>query len=163
MVVPARRYFAGDWFAPDQTLPRLVLVYGEAHLLRAAFLKGATDYLKEPWTVDELLVRAGWRRPRVVSWTSLGVAFELEGTRLRGKSHVELTAAEAALLGALVQRQGSTLSPDLLSQALYGSQRPPASRVLATLVSRLRGRLRAAGLADGNPIVSERGAGYRLP
>ncbi len=161
--MPASRYFAGDWHGPGEAPAAEVLVYGEAHLLRAAFLKGANDYLREPWTVEELVMRAGFRRPRIWLWRSLGVAFQLEGTTLRGLQRVELTSAEAILLGALVQRQGKFLSAALLAHALYGEKQKPTSRVVATLVSRLRTRLRRAGIEEENPIAMRRAEGYRLP
>ena len=64
----APSFFPGTWdavIAPAQAffstpqLKRLhVLVYGPAHLMRAAWLAGASDYLKEPWTAEELFLGA---------------------------------------------------------------------------------------------------------
>jgi DNA-binding response OmpR family regulator len=164
LVVPAPEYFANHW--PPKGEPSAeILVYGEAHHLRSAFLRGALDYLKEPWSADELFLRATLRRPRARTWTSMGVSWHLNGTLLSaGGREAQLTPFEANLLGFLAQRQGRTVSFEALFVAIYGTQSRPSSRVLTTVAHRLRRHLAALALQEPKRmLITERGSGYRLP
>jgi len=162
VVVPAALYFSvprsREWNVD-------VVVYGPAHLLRLAFQRGAHDYLKDPWTAEELFVRAATRGTGRLLFEVAGWRLALEGNSLStGDRRQQLTAAEARLLAFLVQRQGRTVSVVALAQQLYGDGQAPPSRVLATLISRLRGHLRRlTALPESNPILALRGEGYRLP
>lgn len=163
MVVPVSLYFSPASREANWDVD--VLVYGPAHLLRLAFQRGAHDYLKEPWTADELFVRAGQRGSRRFRFDVAGWQLVLDGGTLSsGDRRQELTSSEAQLLAFLVQRQGKTVSVAALGHQLYGVGPVPESRVLATLISRLRGHLRRlTRLPKSNPILSFRGDGYRLP
>jgi DNA-binding response OmpR family regulator len=165
-VVVAAEVFLGSSWPPTGLDPLVdVLVYGEAKSLRPAFLKGALDFLRTPWDGQELLLRAARRRGQVYRWESLEAVFTLNGTRLSsGDDAVNLTHFEVAVLGFLVARQGRTVSRQSLEAQLYGPGERPRSHVLTTIVSRLRSSLTTVGqLGSSNPLVSERGRGYRLP
>ena len=137
------------------------VVYGPGHLFRAAWLAGARDYLKDPWTADELFLRIrGPERPHL-SWTSCGLPLALEGRDLVGpEERVTLSTAEAGLLRALTERQGLPVSREVLGWAAWCSD----GRVIDTLVGRLRAKLaRVSGLRDIQTVESVRRVGYRLP
>lgn len=164
-------FFSGTWDAvvvpvnqlltrPD--LRRLdgfeALAYGPAQDLRAAWLAGVSDYLKEPWNPEELFLRLSGPRLNNLVWTTGGQTLTLEGQNLEGEAGrtQRLTAAEAEILKLLVQRRGLAVSRAVLG---WGAHCSPG-RGVDTLVGRLRIKLRAL---NGEGPVSVRGLGYRLP
>jgi len=138
-----------------------VLVYGPGHLFRAAWLAGALDYLKEPWTEEELFLRLGGPSPGWLEWTWLGSRLRLAADQLslENGARESLSPGEAEILRVLVQRQGTPVSRAVLGWAAACEE----GRVVDTLVGRVRAKLRTLVGTDSNPIVSVRGLGYRLP
>lgn len=133
------------------------LAYGAARDLSPAWLAGVSDYLKEPWSPDELFLRLTGPRLNHVVWTSGGQTLRLEGQSLEtGGRTLRLTGAEAELLRLLVQRRGLAVSRAVLG---WGAHCSPG-RGVDTLIGRLRLKLRQ--LNTEGP-VSVRGLGYRLP
>ena len=171
----APSFFSGPWdaviapasvFFSTQELRRRtgranVLVYGPPHLLRAAWLAGALDYLKEPWTEDELYLRLGGARPGWLEWRWEGTLLRLAADQvsLETGDLQELSPAEAEILRVLVQRQGTPVSRAVLGWAAGCSE----GRVIDTLVGRVRTKLQTLTHATANPIAPVRGLGYRLP
>lgn len=157
IVLPTEQFFS----IPEvrRTAGASVVPYGPAHLLRAAWLAGALDYLKEPWTAEELFLRVRGPQPPVLAWTTAGVDLVLEGSTLASDtSGVHLSPAEAGVLRLLVLRRGLAVSRAVLAWEAGCSPH----RVIDTLVGRLRTKLRRlAPLAAGPEPV--RGVGYRLP
>lgn len=137
-----------------------ILVYGPEHLFRAAWLAGARDYLREPWSPEELFLRLRGPMPSSVSWKSTDQTYRLEGRVLSTETGAQIrcSSAEAAVLRTLALRQGSSVSRSVLAWAAHCSE----GRVVDTLVTRLRRRLRDLG-AEDTTIVAVRGVGYRLP
>ncbi|HXV36105.1 MAG TPA: response regulator transcription factor [Myxococcota bacterium] len=135
---------------------------------------GADDSLTKPFHLDELLarVRGLLRRRR---WdgveaaadpqrsTQIGDAvvhferFELETPRGR----VELTVREMALLRALLEREGETVSRGELLQEVWGLRPDTQTRVVDSFIVRLR-RYLEPNPARPKHIVSVRGRGYRF-
>jgi DNA-binding response OmpR family regulator len=139
-----------------------VIAHGPPGLLRAAFLTGAVDYLREPWTPGELLERAAAALKRAAAVGFSGV--RLDGTRLSGPcGAAELTGHQAAVLRLLASRPGEPVDRTALAWAVTG--RPPArgSRSVDMHVSALRAKLARVAPADGGPrIRAVRGKGYLL-
>ena len=139
-----------------------VIAHGPSGLLRAAFLAGAVDYLREPWEPGELLERAAAALKRAASVGFGGV--RLEGTRLSGpRGAAELTGHQAAVLRLLASRPGEPVDRTALAWAVTG--RPPArgSRSVDMHVSALRAKLARVAPAVGGPrIRAVRGRGYQL-
>jgi len=138
----------------------MVLVYGPAHLMRAAWLAGAADYMKDPWMPEELFLRLRGPRAAAVTWSSQRSSLVLEGTELRSDTvSVTLTTAESEVLRILVERRGSVVPRRVLAWAAGCSE----NRVVDTLVGRIRAKLRRATEAPGRHIASVRGVGYQFP
>lgn len=158
VVVPAGLYFAEASLRKGPASQN-VLVYGPAHLFRVAWLAGARDYLREPWSVEELYLRLRGPGPAFVAWGHRERSFRLEGRDLEveGGGTARLSTAEAELLRLLVQRRGSTVSRGVLGWGAGVSE----GRVVDTLVGRIRRKLSALGALEA--IVAVRGVGYRLP
>jgi hypothetical protein len=142
-----------------------LLAYGPAAALPAVFERGASDYLREPWGPEELLVRAR----RVMN--SFGCLFgggnlSLRGTILTGPGgSVTLTALECSLLRCLIRFSGSLVDRELLQ---FQTGLPNDSRALDVHVCHVRKKLmkvvphwEAAGKTSGfNPLICSRGKGY---
>jgi two-component system OmpR family response regulator len=139
-----------------------VVAHGPPGLLRAAFLAGCVDYLREPWTPGELAVRAAAALERGAVLSCGGL--RLEGARLSGpRGSTDLTGHQAAVLRLLAARRGTPVDRAALAWAVTG--RPPArgSRSVDMHVSALRAKLAAVSPAGGGPrIRSVRGRGYLL-
>jgi DNA-binding response OmpR family regulator len=128
--------------------------------MRAAWLAGASDYLKEPWTTEELFLRLRGPRSAVVDWSWQRHALRLEGTTLSTEGPaVELTAAESEVLRMLVERRGLAVPRRILAWAAGCSD----GRVVDTLVGRIRLKLRRATASAARSITAVRGVGYQFP
>jgi DNA-binding response OmpR family regulator len=157
-IVPAEN--AAEAVAAARGAP--VIAHGPPSLLRAAFLAGAVDYLREPWTPEELAVRAAAVLERVAGLGSGGV--RLEGTRLRGpRGTAELTGHQAAALRLLASRPGVPVGRSALAWAITGRPPAPGSRGVDMHVAALRAKLARVALPGGGPrIRAVRGRGYQF-
>jgi two-component system OmpR family response regulator len=135
----------------------VVLAHGPAEHLRAAFLAGCADYLKEPWDPVELETRL--LRVASISRTvavSVAVGYELWGrtVHLPDGRTVGLSAHEAVVAGLLFGNLGEIVSRRTLAYALWGRQPTHPSRAVDMHVSALRRKL-------GRDLIScVRGQGY---
>ena len=164
-----------------RALGAVLLAYGPPGRLRGAFLAGCDDYLREPWSPEELecrLERACRARrgtqPRSAgfAWGELG----LSGMQARTPcGEASLSLAEARILAVLLARRGEAVSREVLAYAVWGRPAPAGSRALDVHVAGLRRKLRRllppgeAARAPGAPargagalIRALRGAGYAL-
>jgi len=140
-----------------------MIAYGPPGLLRAAFMAGCADYLREPWTAQELALRA----EIALSRRSRGCEFGWGWARWDGDTlctpggPVALTRQQALLLRALIRRRGSPVPRNALA-ALLGTVNV-GGRSLDVQVSQIRRRVRDVVPAAGRFIVCVRGKGYLLP
>jgi hypothetical protein len=146
-----------------------VIAHGPAGLMRSAFLAGCSDYLKDPWTPEELGLRAqaALARQRACWEFPWGAARLIHDELLTPRGRAMLTHHEAVILRALMRQRGRPVPREALS-CLLGSARGAApcreaSRRIDVHVSSLRRRVRAAAPEAGRFIICVRGQGYMIP
>jgi hypothetical protein len=143
--------------AQAPALGPLLLAYGPPECLRAAFLAGCDDYLREPWDPEELEARlarlVGRRESRRVA---MGGRCVLEGRTVRFSdgTEVRLSAHEAVVAGLLFANRGAVVTRRALAFALWGRALEGPSRAIDVHVSALRRKL------GRGSISCVRGQGY---
>ncbi len=147
---------------PENTHPthRPVIAYGTQAQLRRAFLDGCSDFLKEPWSPEELHFRV-LRQSNGSVYDFPWGALELRERRLivRPRTtndgtlpllHCSLPEPEYRILEILLEQRGTIVSRDALYYAIW--DKPGAgSRTVDVHISRLRRAL--AAVVD--PAVSK--------
>lgn len=143
-----------------------VIVMGPSDTLPHAFSLGCDDYLRDPWTPEELFSRI--KLPlKGLQIRIRGEELLLAGDGLVGPGGtISLGQADRMLLRALATRPGEAVDRALLSKILDGeSTREQPSRALDMRISRLRREIEGAlppKRRGGNCIEGVYGAGYRL-
>ncbi len=168
---------AADGEAPDLYVTRVqdldgldpwaapVIASGPPALLRSAFLAGCADYLREPWTPEELELRAlavlaRAARKYELPWGT--VAFE--GKNLRTPAGlVPLTLRESKILRLLLRARGEPVPRAALAGEVWGSPGRAAGRAIDVHVASVRRKVRRVQREAGAFIVCIRGAGYMIP
>ena len=142
-----------------------VIAFGPAGMLRAAFISGCVDYLREPWTPEELAVRAqtALGRQRECYEFSWGTA-RFEGDTFHGPGGSTMFPhGEAALLRALLRRRGQPIPRAALATLLGPAARQAGSRAVDVHLSAVRRRVRSVAPDAGPFIVCVRSGGYVVP
>jgi two-component system response regulator TctD len=144
-----------------------VLVIADADTLQEkvdSFNTGADDYLSRPPQAAELearlnaVMRRSAARPEkclrcgALVYNSDLLSFQLDG------AHLALTPREHAILVALIERAGSTVSRHTITQRVFSLDTNRCYSGIETLVHRLRKKL-GCGFVT---IETVREAGYRL-
>ena len=159
-VVPAAAWPQG---LPGRGVP--VIAWGPAELMRGAFLSGCDDYLREPWTPEELGLRALAALSRAEKryrfpWGE--ISFEGKDLRTPGGLAV-LTLHESRILGTLLRNRGQPVPREALAYSLSDAPPSRASRAVDVHIVSLRRKIRCAAGDAGRFIVCVRGQGYMVP
>jgi two-component system OmpR family response regulator len=133
----------------------------------AGFEAGGDDYVVKPFSFAELLARVnalGRRRPVPAAETVLG-AGDLEmdllkRTVTRAGKAIDLQPQEFKLLEYLLRHKDHVVTRTMLLENVWEYRFDPATNVVETHISRLRGKIDRG--FDRDLIQTVRGAGYRL-
>ena len=160
-----------DILAVDQVPVILLSGYGRDEIVARAFERGASDYVVKPFSPTELIARiqatlrqeadpdqAEPDQPYVLG--DLTINYQERRVTVAGR-RVRLTAKEYQLLYELSVGRGRVLTHDVLLRRIWGLYSSGDSRLVRTLVKRLR---RTLGDDANNPryIFTEPGVGYRM-
>ncbi len=152
-------------------LPIVFLSSRDEELDRVLGLEmGGDDYITKPFSTRELVarVKAVLRRAAPIEAPEAEQKpLSYQGLRLDPAARrvfvhdteVTLTVTEFEMLAALLGAPGRVLRRSTLAEATYGVGHHVADRTLDSHVSRMRRKLRTAGM---DPITAVRGVGYRL-
>ena len=157
----------GDQRRSQMTRPVLVLTARDSvEDLVAGLNRGADDYLRKPFDLDELIarVRALLRRPG----EALGVKLTVSNVTLDTSDRevvidgvpVEFGRREIDGLEILMRRAGRVVPKSAIEEAIYSFGKDLSSNAIEVLVHRIRRRMQEAG-ADMY-IHTLRGVGYVL-
>lgn len=136
--------------------------------LVAGFNAGCNDYVRKPFSMDELLLRVrSWLAERyggdelseathcVIGNYRLDVQQQILETT---KGNVQLTYKETAVLRLLYQHRNNITGREDIMQKVWGNDTSYQSRTLDVYINRLRKYLGGSGTS----IVTLKGIGYRF-
>ena len=150
--------------AQREEYPLPAIVYGSPLLLKKAFLAGAFDYLKSPWSPEELFLRMDRFTERLAESYRLA-NMELRGNSLRSDNgEILLSCQESRVLKALLKQKGEPVSRKVLFYALWGKIPVGNSRIIDVHISTLRKKILSldSGTLNSSPITAVRGIGYMI-
>jgi DNA-binding response OmpR family regulator len=148
-------------------LPVLILTArDETEDVVAGFDAGADDYLRKPFSLDELharvrtLARRAIAPPRIVLRVD-NLVFDTATQRVvRGDREISLTARELAYLEYFMRNTGVVITRAMIENALWNREADLSSNVIDVYIKRLRSKIE---FSDMRPLlVTIRGAGYRF-
>ena len=157
--------------ATDKTTPIIFLTARtQPKDVVAGFENGANDYLKKPFSVEELIIRIKvllstnrlFERSKAAAeeYRIASLLFSSNKNTIQQGTNVwQLTARESDILKMLCRQQYDVISRQVLLTSIWGDDSFFNARSLDVFITRLRRHLQA----DPNiQIINIRGVGYKL-
>ncbi|QIK72127.1 response regulator transcription factor [Propioniciclava coleopterorum] len=149
--------------AEGHDIPVIILTArGEVDDTVAGLEGGADDYMRKPFSFDELLARVRLRlraaaKPEETVLRCGDLSLDLRTRRAEASGRqVELTAREFGLLETLMRHPDQVLSREQLLSRVWGFDFDPGSNVVDVYVRYLRAKV------GDRRIETVRGVGYRM-
>lgn len=141
-----------------------VMVYGEAQFFEAALTHGAEDFLREPWSCEEALLRAEKvvKRSSMVRWPYGVLEATTRSLFYRGRT-ISIGVKEYVIIKYLMRFEGDIVPREVLLERFYDTHHHKSRSIDARITSL---RQKILFLLDGDPpefpILSVRKMGYLL-
>ena len=152
----------------DKTIPIIFLTAkSQTQDVVEGFTLGGNDYLKKPFSMEELIVRIHALLDRTVLQKTSEIItignfifnFPKQTLQYLSQKEILLTHREAQLLFHLAKNRNQILDRSLILQKLWGTDDFFTARSMDVFISKLRKKL----IKDTNvSIVNVRGYGYKL-
>jgi DNA-binding response OmpR family regulator len=152
----------------DDTIPIIFLTAkSQTKDVVEGFSIGGNDYLKKPFSMEELIVRINnlLNRKQIQNTSkvhNLGqyiFDFPKQTLQFQNEEKVQLTHREAHLLFHLIKNRNQVLDRTLILNKLWGSDDFFNARSMDVFITKLRKKLKAD---DTIQILNVRGYGYKL-
>ena len=141
---------------------KTVFVYGPAYGLPGSFLAGCSDYLKEPWEVQELICRAQRLHHTILIDYPWGTVRLIHNECIGPGGSVVLSPTEDTILRTLIRNRRKRVEKELLSYLLWDSRREN-SRALDMHIVKLRKKMKSILPTEVRTLILTcRPGGYML-
>ena len=152
----------------DETIPILFLTAkSQTHDVVEGFTIGGNDYLKKPFSMEELIVRiknllnrkALQQHTEVLKFGQFTFDFPKQLLQYKTEDVQQLTHREAHLLYHLIKNKNQVLERSLILNKLWGNDDFFSARSMDVFITKLRKKLKAD---EQIQIINVRGFGYKL-
>ena len=152
----------------DDTIPIIFLTAkSQTQDVVEGFTIGGNDYLKKPFSMEELIVRINnllnrtqlQKSTKVLKFGNYTFDFPKQTLRFKDDENIQLTHREAHLLYHLIENKNEVLERSFILNKLWGNDDFFSARSMDVFITKLRKKLNQ----DENiQIVNVRGFGYKL-
>jgi DNA-binding response OmpR family regulator len=159
---------AKDIRAIDDTVPIIFLTAkSQTADVVEGFSIGGNDYLKKPFSMEELIVRIHnllnraklQKQTEIIELGDFSFDFPRQLLKYKDNDDIQLTHREAHLLFHLIKNKNQVLDRSLILNKLWGNDDFFAARSMDVFISKLRKKLKAD---ERIQIINVRGYGYKL-
>ncbi|MBO3117080.1 response regulator transcription factor [Winogradskyella sp. DF17] len=154
--------------AVDDTIPIIFLTAkSQTTDVVEGFSIGGNDYLKKPFSMEELIVRVHnllhrsklQKQTEVISLGDFTFDFPKQILSYKNENTVQLTHREAHLLFHLIKNKNRVLDRSLILNKLWGTDDFFSARSMDVFITKLRKKLKQDSRIQ---IINVRGYGYKL-
>jgi len=152
----------------DDTIPIIFLTAkSQTQDVIEGFSIGGNDYLKKPFSMEELIVRIHnlldrsrlQKKSEILKFGDFTFDFPKQLLQYQDQNPTQLTHREAHLLFHLIKNQNQVLERSLILNKLWGNDDFFSARSMDVFITKLRKKLKQDNTVQ---IVNVRGFGYKL-